>query len=240
MVLNFAHRGSLTTAPENTLPAFKKAFEQGAKAIELDVQLTKDNELILWHDDTFKRFNNEVKGSIKDFTLKEIKQVDVGTSFSEEYAGTTLTTLDELLEICPTDLIINVEIKNIPVIYEGIEKRIIDCLKNHNRVNDQLIISSFDHVALKNVGAIDPHINLGMLFFYRILETWNYAKSTGLNVKSIHPNEVYTDKAFVEGCKSLGFKVYPYTVNSKKKYEELIGYGVDGVFSNEPGVFGRY
>lgn len=238
MVLNFAHRGSLTEAPENTLPAFQKAIDHGAKGIELDVQLSKDNKLVVCHDHKFTRYNKDIKGLIKDHTLKEIKQIDVGSSFSQEFAGVTLPTLEEVLAVCPSDLILNIEIKNIPVIYEGMENILINCLTENDRL-DNVIISSFDHFALEKVQTIAPQIKLGMLFYYRMIKTWEYAKSSGLNITSIHPNNVYTDREFVEQCKNLGYKVFPYTVNSEARYEELVDFGVDGVFSNNPEVFNK-
>ena len=236
MTINFAHRGSLTEAPENTIPAFQKAIDHGAKAIELDVQLTKDNKLIICHDHKLSRFNPNVSGLIKDFTLEEIKQIDVGTSFSDAFTGTTLATLDEVLELCPKDLLLNIEIKNIPVIYDGIEYLLLQCLSDHQRM-EHVIISSFDHVALQKVQEITPSMPLGMLFYYRILNAWDYAKNSGLHITSIHPNNVYTDRDFVENCKASGYQVYPYTVNTLERYEELLNYGVDGVFSNVPEIF---
>ncbi|GAA0604810.1 glycerophosphodiester phosphodiesterase [Virgibacillus siamensis] len=238
MTLNFAHRGSLTEAPENTIPAFQKALDYGAKAIELDVQLSKDNHLVISHDHHFRRFNSNITGNIKDYMLDEIRQIDVGSGFGEKFAGTTLPTLEEVLDITPSSILLNIEIKNIPVIYDGIEKILLETLTRHNRI-DNLIISSFDHVALKRVQEINPDIPLGMLFYYRILNAWDYAKNSGLHISSIHPNQVYTDQTFVEECKKLGYKVYPYTVSDQERYEELLGFGVDGVFSNSPGIFGE-
>lgn len=237
MVLNFAHRGSLTEAPENTLPAFQKAIDHGAKALELDVQLTKDDHLIVCHDHKLTRFNKDATGLIKDYTLEEIKKVDVGASFSKEFSGVTLPTLKEVLAICPKDIKLNIEIKNIPIIYNWIEELLINCLTKNKRMQN-VLISSFDHVALKRVQEIAPDIELGMLFYYRMLNPWEYAKNSGLNITSIHPNQIYTDQAFVENCKAFGYKVYPFTVNNLERYKELVDFGVDGVFSNEPKIFG--
>lgn len=238
MVLNFAHRGSLTEAPENTLPAFQKAIDHGARGIELDVQLTKDWKLVVCHDHKLTRFNNDAKKRIIDMTLTEIKEIDVSGSFDTDYKGTTLATLEEVLEICPDDMLLNIEIKNIPVIYDGIEDLLIQSLSEHNRLHD-VIISSFDHMALKKVQKIAPSLPIGMLFYYRILEPWKYAEQSGLEVTSIHPNQVYTDREFVEQCKASGYQVYPFTVNNVEHYEELAEFGVDGVFSNNPEIFGK-
>ncbi|GGK01586.1 glycerophosphoryl diester phosphodiesterase [Lentibacillus kapialis] len=237
MPLNFAHRGSLTEAPENTLPAFQKAIEHGAKAIELDVQLTKDNHLVVSHDHKFTRFNKNVTGLIKDYTWDEVRQIDVGSAFSEEFAGTNLPTLEDVLDICPHHLFLNIEIKNIPVIYDGIEQRLLDTLSHYNRT-ENVIVSSFDHVALKNVQNINPDIDLGMLFYYRMLNPWDYAANSGLAIRSLHPNQVYVNQTFVQESKRHGYEVYPFTVNDVNRYAELVDFGVDGVFSNEPGVFG--
>lgn len=236
MVLNFAHRGSLTEAPENTIPAFQRAINHGARAIELDVQLTKDKQLIVCHDHKLTRFNKETQGLIKDFTLKEIKQIDVGSSFAEEFKGLTLPILEEVLAICPKELIINIEIKNIPIIYDGIEEALLHCLWDNNRF-ENVIISSFDHAALKKVQELTTKVTLGMLFQYRLVDTWKYVKNSGLNITSIHPNHVYVDRSFVKSCKNYGYEVYPYTVNSIGRYEELVDFGVDGVFSNNPEIF---
>ncbi|SDQ14537.1 glycerophosphodiester phosphodiesterase [Virgibacillus salinus] len=238
MTLNFAHRGSLTEAPENTLPAFKKAIRHGTKALELDVQLSKDNHLVVCHDHKFSRFNKDVEGLIKDYSIEEIKQIDIGSAFGDEYIGVTLPTLEEVLKICPPDLLLNIEIKNIPVIYDGIEQILLDTLHEHDRLKN-LVISSFDHVALKKVQEINSNIQLGMLFYYRILNPWDYANTSGLNISSIHPNQVYVDQTFVQECKQNGYSVYPFTVNNVGRYEELLEYGVDGVFSNEPEIFIR-
>jgi len=237
MILNFAHRGSLTEAPENTLPAFQKALDHGAQGLELDVQLTKDDNLVVCHDHNLTRFNKDARGRVKDYTLKEIKKIDVGASFSEEFRDTTVPTLEEILEICPGDVKLNIEIKNIPVIYHWIEELLINCLQKNGRMHN-VVISSFDHVALKRVQEIAPDMELGMLFYYRMLEPWKYAKNSGLHITSIHPNQLYVDREFVEQCKAAGYKVFPFTVNDVKRYEELVDFGVDGVFSNEMGIFG--
>lgn len=236
MVLNFAHRGSLTEAPENTLSAFKKALEHEVEAIELDIQLTKDNHIVVIHDQSLARFNKNHPGFVKDYTLAEIKDIDVGSSFSQAFAGETLSTLEEILAICPEDLVINIEIKNIPIIYEGIEQQLIDVLVEHNRLHN-VIISSFDHVSLQNVQKIAPNIPLGLLIYYRMIKSWEYATQTGLKLSSVHPHVSFTDKEFIDEFHRIGLKVYPFTVDHVHTYKKLLEFGVDGVFSNNPEIF---
>ncbi|GIO23413.1 glycerophosphodiester phosphodiesterase family protein [Oceanobacillus sp. J11TS1] len=236
MVLNFAHRGSLTEAPENTIPSFEKALAHQPKGMELDVQLTKDQELVICHDAKLTRFNKNSKKMIQQLTWEEIQQIDIGSSFNEKYKGLHLCRLEDVLSITPPEVILNVEIKNIPVIYPGIEKRLLDCLEKYHRL-DNVIISSFDHMALQNISKLHPALRLGMLFHYRILNTWKYAQASDLPIYSIHPNQVYVDQTFVQSCKEARYLVYPYTVNDKDRYEQLLSYGVDGVFSNNPEIF---
>lgn len=235
MILNFAHRGSLTEAPENTLPAIQKALDHGAKAIEIDVQLTKDHQLIVIHDQSLERFNS-VLGLVKDYTLEELKKIDIGSTFSKDFAGVTLATLDEIMQIVPSNILINIEIKNMPIIYDNIEQLILECLKRYDRL-DTVIISSFDHKVLERFQKLAPDCLIGLLFYYRTLKPWNYAKNCGLNVYSIHPNVAHTDEELIKECQNVGYKVYPYTVNMVEKYEELVDWGVDGVFSNNPQIF---
>lgn len=236
MVLNFAHRGSLTEAPENTLSAFNKAISHQTKAIELDVQLTKDGHLVVIHDQKLTRFNANYTGFINDYTLSEVKQIDIGSSFSSDFAGETIASLEEVLSICPDDLVLNIEIKNIPIIHDGIAKKLIDSLKKHNRLHN-IMISSFDHLALKEVQTLSPDIPIGLLLYYPIIKPWEYAKYCGLTLTSAHPHVAYTNKQLIDEFHQLGMKVYPYTVNEIEKYNKLIKLGVDGVFSNTPEIF---
>lgn len=237
MVFNFAHRGSLTEAQENTLSAMKKALAHNPQGIELDIQLTKDNHLVVVHDHHFKRLNKDVPGKINEYTLEEIKKIDVGSAFSYEFAGEPLATLDEILQLVPRDVLLNIEIKNIPLLHEGIEKILLDCLDNHNR-RDNIIVSSFDHMALETFQGLAPEIPIGLLFYYRFIRPWDYAKMTGLDIYSLHPNGVYMTEELIDSIHKAGYKVYPYTINREGDYEKLVAAGVDGVFSNNPNIFG--
>nr|WP_256438978.1 glycerophosphodiester phosphodiesterase family protein [Virgibacillus sp. MSJ-26] len=237
VVFNFAHRGSLTEAPENTVSAMKKALAHNTKGIELDVQLTKDKQLVVVHDHHFKRLNENIPGKINEYTLAEIKKIDVGSSFSYEFAGESLATLDEILELVPRDVLLNIEIKNIPLLHEGIEEILLKCVDNHDR-RDNIIVSSFDHIALQTFQGLAPDIPIGLLFYYRFIRPWDYAKMTGLDIYSLHPNGVYMTEELIESIHDAGYKVFPYTINKEEDYEKLVAGGVDGVFSNNPNIFG--
>ena len=95
-----AHRGVSILAPENTRASFQLAIDMGVDGVEFDVQMTKDDKLVIIHDEKVDRTTN-AKGYVKDFTLKEIKALDAGITFSKKYKGEKILTLKETLEIVP-------------------------------------------------------------------------------------------------------------------------------------------
>ena len=97
----WAHRGASGYAPENTLEAFKKAEKMKADGVELDVQLTKDGELVVIHDETVDRVSGE-KGFVKDYTLKELKRLNVSKHMPSYDKKTRIPTLDECLTCSKT------------------------------------------------------------------------------------------------------------------------------------------
>src|SRR5699024_3902145 len=125
-IMNSAHRDSLTESPENTISSIKKAWEHGAKGIELDLQCTRNPESVIIHKHNFTRIIPGVPGKVNDYTLGEIQLIDVGSAFSKSFTGERLATLDEVLDVVPREVILNIEIKNIPLIHEGIESILLD------------------------------------------------------------------------------------------------------------------
>ena len=105
-----AHRGAMDTHPENTLPAFRAAIEAGAHMIELDVCLTKDNQMVIMHDATVDRTTNG-KGRVIDLTLEEIRKLDAGSWKSPEFAGVKVPVLEEVLDIMPRNIWLNIHLK---------------------------------------------------------------------------------------------------------------------------------
>lgn len=105
-----AHRGDVSAAPENTLPAFESAVKKGAQQIELDVDLTKDGELVIMHDATVDR-TTDGTGKVTELTLAEIRALDAGVKFSEAFKGTRVPTLREALEAIPPHILCNVHLK---------------------------------------------------------------------------------------------------------------------------------
>ena len=105
-----AHRGAMATHPENTITAFREAIKAGAHMIEFDVFLSKDNEMVVIHDETVDRTTNGT-GKISDLALEQIKGLDAGSWKSPEFEGEKIPTLDEVLKIMPVNIWLNIHIK---------------------------------------------------------------------------------------------------------------------------------
>ncbi|MCB1086135.1 MAG: glycerophosphodiester phosphodiesterase, partial [Verrucomicrobiae bacterium] len=105
-----AHRGAMTTHPENTLPAFEEALRLGAQMIEFDVQLTRDGALVLMHDATIDRTTTQ-QGQVADLTLSDLKRADAGVRKNARFAGTRIPTFEEALAVMPRNVWLNCHLK---------------------------------------------------------------------------------------------------------------------------------
>src|SRR5699024_9237800 len=226
----------MTEAPENTVSAVEKALAHGAQGIEIDVQLTKDDHLVITHDHHLQRFSKQIKGNVRDYTLKEIKAFNIGDYFSEKFAHETLATLEEMLAIIPETICLNIEIKNAPIVYEHISEILLSTLQKYERT-DNVLISSFDHNTLQYFQSEAPHIPLVLLFERRAIRILKTTKRTDLHVYSINPNNIHVNKRFIKRCHKAGYKIYPYTVNDVATYKRFKAWGIDGVFSDNPEIF---
>src|SRR5688572_11167984 len=118
------HRGAMGYRPENTLASYEHALELGADWIECDVHLSRDGVPVVIHDETLDRTTNG-HGLVRDHSLAELKRLDAGAWFGAEYAGERLLTLHELLEWARArDTVVDVEVKNAPLYYDGIEAKV--------------------------------------------------------------------------------------------------------------------
>src|SRR5205814_5101727 len=145
--LVIAHRGASGTHPENTLAAFRRAVELGADMIELDVQLTRDGEVVVFHDATLER-TTDGAGAVSDRTLAEIRRLDAGAWFGPAFRGTRVPTLAEVL--AAVGLPVNVELK--PVGDDGLEARALAVVESAGALA-RVVFSSFDAGALERLRA---------------------------------------------------------------------------------------
>lgn len=230
-----AHRGASGLAPENTIAGMKLAIEYGCDGIETDLQLTKDGEVVVFHDWSVER-TTDGKGQIRDLTFEEISKLDNGSWFSEEFKGERVPRLEDLLEVVPENLILNLELKSQAFDSRGLEEKVMEILKENNR-KENIIISSFNHESLKRVREVDKTIKLGILYEGYLLGLDEYIRNLNLDISSVHPGVSYTDQALINEIHSKDLLGYIWTVNDKESVERLKGYGVDGIITNYPNLF---
>lgn len=226
-----AHRGASAYAPENTLAAFQKALDMGAKAVEFDVQMTADGELIVIHDDFLSRTTNG-QGLVIQTDYEVIKTLDAGSWFDPIFKDEKIPLLKEVLILLKDRVEVHLEIKKIAFEKRPIEEAIYQCVKEIGMV-DQVIFSSFDHQCLLYLSKT-YHVTIGMLTGSSLVEPAGYIKSTGIALSSYNPSAEYVSQSLVAAIHGDGYQVTTYTVNDLWLLDLLEEMGVDGVFSNYP------
>ncbi len=230
----WAHRGASDYAPENTLEAFDLAVRQGADGVELDVQMTKDRKLVVAHDETIDRVSNG-SGRIIDYTLEELRQFRFNRTHPE-YPDARIATLKEVYELLrPTNLTVNVEIKNGIVLYKNIEEKTLK-LTAKMGMEDRVIYSSFWHkslMELKKIGGSE--VKTGILYSDGWLDIIDYARQLGVN--ALHPALYHLqDEKLVKKAHKRDLRVHVWTVNETGDMERLVRMGVDAIITNRPDI----
>lgn len=158
MTLNFAHRGFFrTVSGKTTMLAFEKAVEAGADGIELDVQFSKDGKLVIMHDESLLRTAG-IDGFVKDYTLEQLKAMDVSGKWGDRYGKMEIPTLREyFIRFKDLPIITNVELKTGVFLYPGIEKRTLELIHEFE-LEDKIIISSFNHYSCLKMKELEEKI----------------------------------------------------------------------------------
>lgn len=231
--LVWAHRGASGYAPENTLAAFQKAVDLGADGVELDIQLTKDDQIVVIHDETIDR-TSDGKGWVKDYTLEELRVFNYNRT-KPEYKHADIPTMREVFELLkPTGLFINIEIKTGVVFYEKIEEKILALTKEMG-MEDRVCYSSFNHYTVTRIHELNPDAEVGFLYADGPIDMPSYGVKHGVN--ALHPalyNLQYD--GFVKECKEKGLKLNVWTVNERPYMEMCCQYGVDAIITNYPDI----
>ena len=163
--LVIAHRGDVANAPENTLPAFRSACERGADGIELDVRMTRDGQLVVFHDRGLKRITGK-PGLVSNATLDEMRALDAGGWFAPEFRGEQAPTLDEVFELLPPGYLINVEMKAVIDNMRLIAHRVAEVVRRHGRWASTLV-ASFNPISLWELRKIEPRIMRAYIWSHR-------------------------------------------------------------------------
>ncbi|MDZ7672319.1 MAG: glycerophosphodiester phosphodiesterase family protein [Halanaerobiales bacterium] len=225
-----AHRGSSSSAPENSKASLLQALKDGATGVEIDLQLTSDNEVVVIHDETIDRTSSGL-GFVKDMTLKELKEYDIGSFFDPKFKAERIITLKEALELLKNSKIINIEIKKMVNFNHNIEKEVVKVLEGLD-LNNKIIVSSFNHDSLDIIKNINNKIITAPLFYARVHNPWEYAKRLGS--KYLHLYYKAVDNKLIQNCHKNNIKVNVFTVDKKEDLKKMIEFNVDGIITNYP------
>lgn len=232
----YSHRGMSTLAPENTMPAFELMPKYGADWLETDISITKDEKIVLIHDDYLDRTTNG-SGRITDHTFDEIRSLDAGSWFSPEFKGVQVPTLDELIEFMNKYKVnANFELKAIigPNATKLADSEIAQFAKKLDEISPDVdyIISSFNPIMLLKMRKLRPDLKYACLFEdHTLYEDWNLI-TEACGAKIIHPQSEGLTRAQVKQWKDMGYEVNVWTCDTIDRANELWNWGVDGIFTD--------
>lgn len=231
-VLNIAHRGFSGKYPENTKIAFAKALTEGyCDGIEVDVHMTKDNKIVIIHDNRLDRTTTGT-GYIKDYTLDELLEFDAGIKYDEKYKGEKILCIKEALELATQyNVKLYIEIKDREADYEAIEEEVLDRVKKTG-AEEKVILSSYNVETLKRIKEIAPTIQTALLSedINWDIRGYRYADSLSCDYTKI-------TKEAVDAIHSIGRKVTAWVVDNKEDMTKIKALGVDAVITNHPDEF---
>ena len=224
-VIVIGHRGAMGHALENTIESVEKAINLKVDGIEIDVFKSKSGELIVYHDPSLSRLSNS-NAFIEQISLDSIKKIEL-------IGGLSIPTLNEVIDIIPEKIFLNIELKGDNTAQET-NKIIIKYLSKSNLNPSKFIISSFRWDELKKFRNINKDVPIAILVdsLYKIDNAIKLAKE--INAVALNPNNNFITNQIVNKIQSNNIKVYPYTINTPKNIKRMKSMGVDGIITDFP------
>lgn len=226
----WAHRGASAEAPENTLPAFELAIEQGADGFELDVQRSADGVLVVCHDETIDR-TSDGSGAIVDLDWAQLQRHDFAAGMPG-FGQVAIPTLAQVVDLVRgTDLVVNIELKDSIEPYPGLAAQVL-ALVSELGLSEQVWFSSFNHHTVVELIALGSASPCGVLYAEQLVEPWRYA--TGFGAAALHPMALAVDAEVVTRAHEVGLRVHPWTVDQPEHVRALAALDVDAIITNRP------
>ena len=225
------HRGAMDVAPENTLPSFAAGLAGGADLLELDVQLTADQQVILFHD-TDLIHKTGVRGQIGDFTAEFLRTLDVGSYFDASFTGLQMPLLDELLAWAKDRIALMIELKHGPIFDPILDQQAVRLIEQYQMV-EQVVIISFDQFALQRVKQLNPNITTSLIYVGRFCDPLAIIGDTA--VDALSPATDFLTYEEVQLIQKAGYACTPG--GFYWDYPTLLEWGVDTISSNNPATF---
>lgn len=222
-----AHRGAPQVAPENTLAAFRAAHAQGATWLECDLQLTKDDVPIVFHDFTLERTTNG-HGRVEIAEWREIQKLDAGSWFAAKFRGEKIPTLRQLMQFSSENkMAINIELKCQDGRAALLAEIVNEAIKHHDQ---PVLVSSFDYETLVALRRFNVNVALGLN-----CEDWHIehiSRAKKIEAYSIHVNQRDVTATLIEECKTNFLQVLAFTVNDSVRAQTLHKLGVLSLFTD--------
>lgn len=229
-----AHRGGGVLAPENTMAALRKGFAMGFRGVEFDVMATRDDELILMHDDVLGR-TVEGNGSVGDLNLSDLMAMDAGRWFSAEYASEPVPSFAQAAEYClSSGIFMNVEIKPVP----GQEVKTAELVAQFCKrlPAGSVLLSSFSLDALRFVKQLAPAVPRAWLV-KSVPDEWSQILAM-LDSTTLHAQTKTLDASVVAALKAEDINLLAYTVNDLSQARALLAMGVDAICTDRLDLIG--
>lgn len=229
-----AHRGASALAPESTKAAIQTALQTKAKMVELDVQMTKDGRLVIFHDNRLKRTTNG-KGWLSKTPYNRLRHLDAGSWFSSKFSGQKILTPEEVLRLVPHRVMVNLELKK-TARRSLLLKQVQGFLRLHKNDRARLLVSSFDARLLRPL--TESGVDLALICRWQADQSLR--KAIRLGCTCWHPFYRLVTRKRLARAHQAGLRVHAWTIDTVKQARNLLRIGVDGIFTNNPKYLQTY
>lgn len=232
-----AHRGSSAVAPENTLAAFRRAVSDGADAVEFDVRITRDGEIVVIHDSRLRRTAGG-KGRVERHTAAELRRLSAGAWFGASFAAERIPTLDEVLETLPRDVGLNIELK-VDLRTRRTSALVERCcavIRKH-RAESRVLLSSFYHPFVHRARRLLPSAAMGLLFHpFKRAAAPAVAAAHRAGAQYIILGGSTLRKGLVQNVHDRGVCVGEFRVNTPRRFARAGRFDIDAVITDNPAL----
>ncbi|AEY02513.1 glycerophosphoryl diester phosphodiesterase [Oceanimonas sp. GK1] len=227
------HRGVAGLAPENTLAGLRAAHDLGLSWVEIDVQLSRDEEVVVIHDATVNRCSNG-QGRVRALDWAALSRLDAGAWFGPAFAGESIPRLADYLALArQLDIRVNVELKVFPGDDAArLSQRVSEVVNEQPMPAGALLFSSFEPACLAHLQPLAPTVARGLLV-ERLPPDW-HAQVQRLGCTALHCNHRYLRQQQATAVKAAGVLLHCYTVNRPARMHTLARWGVDMIFTDNP------
>ena len=234
--LVFAHRGVSTRAPENTIPAFELAVREGVPGVELDVHRTADGKIVVTHDDSTGRVADR-DCVIAETTAAELRELDFGAKFGEDFAGLRIPFLDEVFETVGPTMYLDIEMKCRSRGPTGLERLLAETIARHG-AQHRCIVSSFNPYALRSFRAVNTDVPIAVIYSShdgvpRILRHGAGRFIVKTDALKPHHPRVGRLYRFLLGTIE-GYPFLPWTIDDREEALRVLAHGAAGIITNDP------